>query len=227
MRRTGQKQVRDMRDGNWFWIHNLVLSKYARELGPSGFLVYSALALFANSRTQICFPTQKALAKITGLSRRTVIRKVKLLEKLGLIKVERGKRGCVYYLLDPDVTEKSQTCDLHVTCKVKECHTNNNYLTKIYNNNIADKKIFRFIASKKRFEPNTREELLARDIAQALEDEKNLPLYLSYAKKYPETFLRGTLADVMEKPSEKLKKGRAALFNYLVQKHAKEKNPGH
>jgi len=226
MERAFQKQVRDMRDGNWFWIHKNVLSKYARELGPSGFLVYSALAFFANSRTQICFPTQKALAQLTGLSRRTVIRKIKLLKELGLIKVEKGKGGRVYYLLEPDMTEESHPCDMDVTSKVKESRTNNNYLTKIYNNDIADEKSFKSIASKK-FVPKTKEELLAMDMAQALEDQEHLPLYLSYAKRYPETFLRGILGDVMGRASEKLKKGRAALFNYLIQKHVKNTDLGH
>ena len=216
-----QKPIRDMRDGNWFWIHKTILSKYAKRLGASGFLVYSALAFFANSRTQICFPTQKALAELTGLSRRTVIRKVKLLEKLGLIRVQKGKGSCVYYLLDPDVTVGTHARDKDVTFNVKECHTNNNYLTKIINNDTAFKKIFKIAASKEG-KPKTRGELLAMDLAQTLNDKKNFSLYLSYAKRYPETFLRGILGEASEVPSEKIRKGRVALFNYLVQKYAKQ-----
>ncbi len=216
-----QKPIRDMRDGNWFWIHKTILSKYAKRLGASGFLVYSALAFFANSRTQICFPTQKALAELTGLSRRTVIRRVKLLEKLGLIKVQKGKGSCVYHLLDPDVSGASYPGDRDVTSDVTENHINNNYLTKIINNDNTFKKILKLIASKEG-KPKTREELLAMDLAQTLNDKKSFSLYLSYAKRYPETFLRGILGEANEVPSEKTRKGRAALFNYLVQKHAKQ-----
>jgi hypothetical protein len=61
-----------------------------------------------------------------------------------------------------------------------------------------------------------------------LNDSKGLALYLSYTKRYPESLLRKALGEVKEIPLEKIKKGRAALFNYLVQKYVKEasKNPG-
>jgi hypothetical protein len=103
---------------------------------------------------------------------------------------------------------------------VNQSDTNNNYLTKYINK--SDKKEFidlKFNAFK-RFRPETREELLALDLAQALADQKNLALYLSYAKKYPESFLRGILAKVAETPFERIKKSQASLFNYLVKKYA-------
>ena len=221
------KRERRIYSGEWFWLHKAILSKYIRKLGASGFLVYSTLAFFADSRTQSCFPTQKILAELTGLSRRTIMRKLKLLEGLGLIRKEKKKGRCIYWLLEPDGTGVSQPCDRSDTSNVSGGHTNNNYLTKINNNNnSAVKNFFRLRASKET-KPKTKEELLALDIAQALEDKEHFPLYLSYAKRYPEGFLRGILSEVMEISSQKLKKGRAALFNYLVQKHAKNKDPGH
>lgn len=63
---------------------------------------------------------------------------------------------------------------------------------------------------------------LAMDIATALGDHKNLALYISYSRRYPESLLRRVLGEVKEIPSEKIKKSRGALFNYLVQKYAKE-----
>jgi len=63
---------------------------------------------------------------------------------------------------------------------------------------------------------------LAMDIATALGDHKNLALYISYSRKYPIWLLRKVLGEVKEIPSEKIKKSRGALFNYLVQKYAKE-----
>jgi hypothetical protein len=63
---------------------------------------------------------------------------------------------------------------------------------------------------------------LAMDIATALGDHKNLALYISYSRRYPVSLLRRVLGEVKEIPSEKIKKSRGALFNYLVQKYAKE-----
>jgi hypothetical protein len=72
------------------------------------------------------------------------------------------------------------------------------------------------------FIPRTREELLALDLAEGLNDRKSLPLYLTYARRYPEGFLRRTLGAVKEIPDDKIKKSRGALFNYIIRKHGKE-----
>jgi len=66
----------------------------------------------------------------------------------------------------------------------------------------------------------TREELLAYDLAQALHDLPGFPLYLSYARKYPESLLRETVGRVREVPASKIKTSRGALFNFLIQHHA-------
>ncbi|WKZ32794.1 MAG: hypothetical protein QY316_12945 [Thermodesulfobacteriota bacterium] len=82
----------------------------------------------------------------------------------------------------------------------------------------------------KGYKPRTEKELLAMDLAEALNDTKNLPLYLSYCNKYPEQLLRRVLGEVKELPREKIRKSRGALFNYLVQKYANKQdnqNPGH
>lgn len=86
------------------------------------------------------------------------------------------------------------------------------------------------IYSEKGFKPQTEKELLAIDLAEALNDNKNLPLYLSYCKRYPEQLLRRVLSEVKEMPQERIRKSRGALFNYLVQKSANKQNnqnPGH
>jgi Helix-turn-helix domain len=74
----------------------------------------------------------------------------------------------------------------------------------------------------KDFRPRNKHELLALDLADALHDRDNLPLYLSYAKRYPEQLLRSVLGEVKEIPIKKIKKSRGALFNHLVQKYAKQ-----
>jgi DNA-binding transcriptional MocR family regulator len=72
------------------------------------------------------------------------------------------------------------------------------------------------------------QELLAWDLARALDDPQGINLYRSYCRKYPEELLRKALADAREVPSHKIKKGRSALFNYLVQRYAQDttENPG-
>ena len=72
------------------------------------------------------------------------------------------------------------------------------------------------------FEPQNKEELLAFDVATALNDLENLAFYLAKTNKYPEYIIRRTLAIVKGIPDDKIKKGRGALFNYLIQKHGRE-----
>ena len=74
----------------------------------------------------------------------------------------------------------------------------------------------------KNFEPESKEELLAIDVATALNDIDNLAFYISYSKKYPENLIRRTLAQVKDIPDSKIKKSRGALFNYLIQKYGRE-----
>ena len=74
----------------------------------------------------------------------------------------------------------------------------------------------------KRYKPRNKEELLALDLAEALNDYQNLPLYLSYSKKYPESFLRKVLGEVMEVPAGKVKKSRGALFTHLIKRYAQK-----
>lgn len=215
-------EIRDIRNGDWYWIDKAIIHFYMKKLRASGIAVYNALASFANSKTQTCFPTQKAIAEVIGLSRRTVMRRIKLLKELGLIKAER-KKGCnLYYLLKPKVTINTREYDKGDTCKVTGENTNNNYrirnINNIDNKNILNSKFNTF----KREKPKTREELLALDLAEALHDSKGLPFYLSLTKKYPESLLRQILGEVKEVLPEKIKKSRGALFNYLIQRYAQK-----
>jgi len=68
----------------------------------------------------------------------------------------------------------------------------------------------------------TKEELLARDLAEGLDDKANFGFYLSVARKYPEEFLRKIYSEVKDIPLNKIKKSKGALFNYLIQKYDKD-----
>jgi len=101
---------------------------------------------------------------------------------------------------------------------VNRMNTNNNKLIRINIKNNDDRN---FLNSS--FKPKTKEELLALDLAEELNDRKNLSLYLRCARKYPEPFLRRVLGEVKETPFERIKKSKAALFNYLIKKYAQNK----
>ena len=72
------------------------------------------------------------------------------------------------------------------------------------------------------------QELLARALAKGLNDAAGINLYRSYAARYPEWLLRKALTEVAAVPAEQIRKGRGALFNYLVQHYGKgiTYNPG-
>jgi hypothetical protein len=67
--------------------------------------------------------------------------------------------------------------------------------------------------------PRNRHDQVALDMATALNDCQNLPLYQSYSRKYPESLLWKVLSEVKQIPTGKIKKSRGALFNYLVQRY--------
>lgn len=217
-------ETRDLKDGEWYWIDKAILHSYGKILQASGIAVYNALASFANSKTQACFPTQKALAKMLCFSRRTVGRKIRLLKQLKLIKVTRMKGSNLYYLLKLKVTPATQGSDTSDTMNKTRGNTNKNNRTRIIKNIDYIKSLKSDFNSFKGFKPKTREELLALDLAITLQDINGLSFYLSLTRKYPETLLRKVLSEVKEIPHEKIKKSRGALFNHLIQKYDKEAN---
>jgi len=205
-------KIRDLRDGGWYWVPKVVIQEYVPKVGPTGITVYNFLASLAD-KEQRCFPSQRYIAKSLGYSRATISRTLKLLEKEGLIKIEKRSRYyCIYHLLRVRC-KASETQMLNGrNSDVAQMDINNNKLTK-NNNNIVIIKTF------KRFKPETKEELLALDLAQGLNDLTNLNQYLSYVQRYPESLLRKILGEVKEIPSFKITKGRGALFNYLLKKY--------
>ncbi|MCW3120977.1 MAG: hypothetical protein JWQ38_469 [Flavipsychrobacter sp.] len=62
----------------------------------------------------------------------------------------------------------------------------------------------------------SKEERLAREIADALNDPDALPLYISFAEKYTEAHLRRLLQRVLSIPQDQIRKTRGALFTYLI-----------
>ena len=64
-----------------------------------------------------------------------------------------------------------------------------------------------------------KDEKLAREIAEALNDNDSLPVHIGFVEKYSETFLRKTLQKVLSIPQDQIRKTRGALFTYLVKQN--------
>ncbi len=76
--------LQDTRTPGWFWMENTVIDVYAPCIGAAGVAVYAYLARRAD-RQGLCFPSYDTIARDLGLSRRTAIAYVKLLQEHGLI----------------------------------------------------------------------------------------------------------------------------------------------
>ena len=226
MTKETKNKVRDLRNGSWYWIHRRILKEYSKKVGATGILVYNFLASLAD-RTQACFPSQKYIAESLGYSRATVNRAIKTLEKNGLIRIKKRDRyHLTYFLVEPRCKASETQMSSIRNSDVKRVNTNNNKLTRNINNIDKGNKKFLNFDSFRGFKPKTRKELLALDVAKELNDTKNLPLYLHYAKKYSDPLIRKVLGEVKETPFEKIKKSKAALFNYLIKKYAQSKATG-
>jgi DNA-binding Lrp family transcriptional regulator len=211
--------IREIKNCRWYWIDKAVIHEYAPEIGAMGIAVYCFLASLADSK-QKCFPSQKYIAEKFGCSRSTVNKTVKVLEQHRLIKrVKRDRYHCTYLLLKVRCKAEETQVSSVGNSDVSGIDTNDNKRIKNIIN-IDKGKIWtpKYNAFKK-FRPRTREEALALDLAEELDDYKGLPLYISFAKKYPESLLRKILGQVKEIPREKIKKSRGALFNHLVWKN--------
>ena len=69
------------------------------------------------------------------------------------------------------------------------------------------------------FHPQKREEYLAQELAERLDDPQGLALYLKVARRYTESSIRQILGRVMEVPDERIRTSRGALFNWLIHRH--------
>ena len=213
-----QNELRNFNDGEWCWINKSVIQEYTSKVGPIGITVYCFLASMVDSE-QKCFPSQKYIAEKLGCSRATVSRTLKRLESNGLIRIEKRNRyHCAYHLSRISITDETQMSHTR-NSDLRQSYTNDNYLIR----NINDIDIEKPLNEQgKEFTPKTREELLALDLADVLNDRNALALYLSYARRFPESLLRKALGEAKEIPEGQIRKSRAALFNHLVRKYVKE-----
>lgn len=210
--------IRNLRDGPWYWAPKAIIREKAKSVGFLALAVYHFLASMVDTR-QMCFPSQMLIAKNLSCSRTSVTGAIKKLEACGLIRVLREKRARnIYELLrvssDPDRHTTSATEPIMVNPN----DTNDIRLSRIgtYERNVV---IEDNPPLSKESSSSGRTEVLASDLATALNEPNELPLYISLANRYPESFLRETLSTVNQTPRHKIKKSRGALFTYLVKRY--------
>jgi len=80
-------KVRDMGDGDWYWVSRRVFEDFASKIGVVGFALYNAYASYARDKG-VAFPSQETLVKKLGLSVKTIMKYNRVLKANGLIKIE-------------------------------------------------------------------------------------------------------------------------------------------
>jgi biotin operon repressor len=126
--------IRDLRNGGWYWIHKAVIQGYTQKVGAIGIAVYNFLASLAD-RGQGCFPSQKYIAKSLGYSRSYVNETLKVLERNKLIRIEKkGRYHCVYHLLKVRCQPERTQVSTIPNSGVNYSDTNNNKRTRNINN---------------------------------------------------------------------------------------------
>jgi DNA replication protein DnaD len=111
-------KVRDLRNGDWYWINKVLLDEYGEKIKPIGIAIYNCLAAHANQEG-FCFPSHKHIANKIGASISSVQRGIRELIKLNLVRKGRQRYHNLYYLLKLDrsyrpTSNKLGQSDLHI-----------------------------------------------------------------------------------------------------------------
>ena len=214
--------VRSIKDSPWYWGNKSLLHDYAKDIGALGIAVYDCLASFVDAK-QTCYPTQEQIGQILGYSRVSINKAIKLLQHHDLIVVDKRRRhNCVYRLPKVRCKETKRQVLNTGTLDVKPRNTNENHLPRLINDPTL---IHNHIASESKDpQPAIQSEPLALEMADALNDHAHLSLYLSLARKHPESLLRAALGDALAVPEGKIRKSRTALFIHLIGDYEKQQN---
>jgi hypothetical protein len=129
MRNEKEIKIRDLRNGDWYWLHKVIYELYAEKIGAFGLALYNAYAFYANSGK--CFPSQKKIANKLSISERTIQRLNRKLEEQKLILIEsgreKGEANTIYLLkIEGGYDKKSHPCDRESHQGATLCRTNNN-----------------------------------------------------------------------------------------------------
>ena len=234
MKKKKGKRMRNIGDSTFTWVSKcIMLDGYTKKIGAHGLAVYNILATCAN-KNQECWPAETYIAETLNCSRNTVSKYLKLLEKYKIINVKRRNRYCnEYKLLNIKCTTMKHKQVKKFTVLAQQIGTNDNNDTQ--NDNKKENKndfiesneskpVNKNAENSNLFQKTIKENNLALQLANALNDMKGLPFYRNITQKHTEEFLMSCLDDVLKISEGKIKKSRAALFNHLIKLHGKENN---
>jgi ASC-1-like (ASCH) protein len=122
-----KNEVRDIGDGDWYWIPRVIFEEYTLKIGVIGLALYNAYSSYARDKG-VAFPSQKTLAEKLRLSIKTIIKYNRILEANGLIKIERrkGRTNLVTLLKIGDVKQFHTSPVTGSVGVVKEVQTKEN-----------------------------------------------------------------------------------------------------
>jgi biotin operon repressor len=217
--------TRNLTDGGWYWVPKTIITEYARGIGAIALAVYNVLASMVN-RQQECFPSQKYMADLLGYSRATVNRAIRILERHGLIAIhKRSRYHCLYRLLPVRCKDKETEVSAGRNRGVPPRDSNNIQLKRLSNKTVSvNQSDNGSPGPPDGFVPESREEILALDIASGLGDRTNLARYLFLAHCYPEGPLRQILSEARQVPQSRIMKSRGALFSHLLKEYDRQTN---
>ncbi|MBU1102759.1 helix-turn-helix domain-containing protein [Patescibacteria group bacterium] len=95
---------------------------YASLFRKSVTLVYCVLAMYANKKTQTCFPSIETIMKESGIKRRnSIVDSSRVLESYNIVTIFRSKglNPNIYSLLDPSVWKEPNSINVDTVLKNK------------------------------------------------------------------------------------------------------------
>lgn len=104
-------KIRDLRNGDWYWISKVLLDEFGKDIKPIGIAIYNCLAEHANQEG-FCFPSHRYIARKIGSSVSSVQRGIRQMIKLGIIRKGRRRYSNVYYLLKLDRSNRPTRNDI-------------------------------------------------------------------------------------------------------------------
>ncbi|HEC67018.1 MAG TPA: helix-turn-helix domain-containing protein [bacterium] len=167
-------ELRDRRNGEWYWVQKGVLA--SKKINASDKLVYSALAYFANNKSQAAFPSYNRICELINLSKNTVIKAVRNLIKYKFISKKRKEGRVNYYELLKVTSANFAPVQKRTRGGAKENHhptqkraSNNTYLTRLNNNNGVVKKITSWAYNRAKVNPSCSKGSFQKSIVREIE----------------------------------------------------------
>jgi len=185
-------EVRDLRNGDWYWIHKAVLINYAKKIGSTSLAVYNVLASYTNQENK-SWPSQQTIGNILGVTRATISKSIKILEKHGIISIERTRYSLIYSLLKVNYIEElkeNSRCKAQETCKATETRCIPQE-TQMYSVGNSDVKLRNTINKKnnKKNNKNIREEEKINIREEKVEDKSSTPPFSKTLEEIPQKHL--------------------------------------